>query len=341
MRDTTIEISVQGKWTQVPALEVGGKDVIVRGKWLKVAMVNAEEWLETEVEDPGLCVRMLREQAPRALRADLFTFAQKPPHVNPRYSYPLSFDSVAVVRTTCFKDWWEGLPQESRKNVRRAQKKGVVVTVRELSDDLIKGIVELNNDSPLRQGKRYAHFGKTADQVKKDQSTYLDRSDFICAYHEDELIGFVKLVYRGDVASILQILPKASHNDKRPANAMVAKAVEVCEARGVSYLTYGQFNYGNKGASPLREFKERNGFEERLIPRYHVPLTVKGQVCLAANLHRGALGIVPTRVITFGVALRAKWYNLKKSTSRCSLIVEQPNRTRQVECSNPPAGSNT
>src|SRR5437773_2109408 len=80
-------------------------------------------------------------------------------------------------------------------------------------------------------------------KVKKDQSSFLDRSDFICAHLADELIGFLKLVYRGETASILQLLPKASHNDKRPANALVAKAVERCEARAVSYLTYGMFNY--------------------------------------------------------------------------------------------------
>src|SRR5438046_10077736 len=148
-------------------------------------------------------------------------------------------DSVAAIRLTSFKQWWEKLPQESRKNVRRARKRGVTVIVRQLKDDLIRGLVELNNECAVRQGRRFVHFGKTFDQVRKDQSSFLDRSNFVCAYYGDELIGFVKLVYRGNVASILQLVPKVAHYDKRPANALIASAVELCEAKGISCIAYG------------------------------------------------------------------------------------------------------
>jgi hypothetical protein len=121
----------------------------------------------------------------------------------------------------------------------------------------------------------------------------------------------MKVVYRGQVASILNFIPKASHDDKRPANALIAKAVEVCAAHGVSHVTYGLFNYGNKHDSPLREFKIRNGFGEILVPRFYVPLTSWGALCMKLNLHRGLLGILPHRVITFGIAARAKWHGIK------------------------------
>src|SRR5258708_22987998 len=118
----------------------------------------------------------------------------------------------------------------------------------------------VNNDSSMRQGRPNAHYGKGFDEVKKDHSSFIDRSDFVCAYLGNELIGFLKVVYRGEVASILNLAAKPTHYDKRPANALVANAVELCEAKGVSYLTYGMFNYGNKRESPLQEFKSRNGF---------------------------------------------------------------------------------
>ena len=187
-----------------------------------------------------------------------------------------------------------------------------MINVKSLDDELIKGIVEVNNDSPVRQRIRFTHYGKTFEQVKKDQSSFLDRSDFICAYVGSELIGFMKIIYRGQVASILQILPKSSHYDKRPANALVAKAIELCEAKGVSYLTYGMFNYGNKRDSPLRDFKIRNGFEEILVPKFFVPLTMWGSLCVKMKLHRGLLGILPTRVITAVVRARAMWYDFKQ-----------------------------
>jgi hypothetical protein len=339
VKEHSIEISVKGKWLRVPALRVNGKDIIVRGKWLKTAVIDAEEWLETELEDPERCVTRLHDRQSHGLRADLFTFTQKLPSVLPKHEYFVEWDSVAAADTTSLNAWWENLPQETRKNVRKSQKRGVVVEVRELDDALIAGIMSVNNDSPVRQRIPFAHYGKTFDQVKKDQSSFPGRSDFICAYLGDELIGFLKLIYRGEVASILQLLPKPSQADKRPANALVAKAVELCEAKGVKYLTYGMFNYGNKGDNPLREFKVRNGFSERLVPRFYVPLTMKGALCMRVGLHRGVGGVLPHAVITLAVGARAKWYRLKLWMSRCSSVTERPNRNRQTECSNPPAGS--
>ncbi len=340
MADNSIEISVKGRWVRVPAFDFNGKTVVVTGSWLKVAAVHDEDWLDSALEDPELCIRRLRDYGSHGLRADIFTFSQKVPATLPQYPYSKEWDSVAAIRLTSFKEWWEKLPQESRKNVRRSQKRGVVVRVKEFDDDLIIGIMEVNNDSPVRQGRRFTHYGKTFDQVKKDHSGFLDRSDFICAYLQNELIGFLKIVYRGEVASILQLLPKTNHSDKRPANALITKAVELCEAKGVSWLTYGMFNYGNKRDSPVRQFKIRNGFEEILIPRFYVPLTRWGAFCMKLRLHRGLLGMLPHSVITVGVSARAKWYDLKQLMSRCSSMSEQPNRNRPMERSIPPAGSN-
>jgi len=307
----SIEIAIKGRWLVVPALEINGKDFIVGGKWIRIARVEAEEWLESELEDPEGCIQVLKEQRSADLRADILSFAQKLPEIRPKYEYPVEWESIASVRLTSFQKWWEGLPQETRKNVRRAQKRGVVVQVRSLDDDLIRDLRILNNDSPVRQGKVFTHYGKTIDQVKKDQAAFLDRCDYICAYHEKELIGVVKLIYRGDVASILTFLPKASHHDKRPANAIMAKTVELCAERRIHHLIFGKFNYGNKRHTPLREFKIRNGFEEILAPRYYVPLTVKGAISVRLKLHRGLLGLLPHGVITFLVNARAKLHAFK------------------------------
>jgi hypothetical protein len=305
------EIYVKGRWIKVPVLEVDGKTIAVRGNWLKTAIVRSEEWLETEVENPERCIAALKRQRSNGKLADLFTFTQKLPATLPRYQYPMDWDSVAVIHLVGFKEWWEKLPQATRKNVRRAEKRGVVVTVREFDDDLIRELSELNNDSPIRQGVPNVQYGKPLDQIKKDYSSFLDRSDLICAYFGTELIGFMKVVYRGEVASILNLLPKASHDDKRPANALIAKAVELCAVKGVSYLTYGLFNYGNKHDSPLRDFKVRNGFGEILVPRFYVPLTTWGAFCMKLQLHRGLHGILPHRIIALGIAARAKWNGVR------------------------------
>ncbi len=255
----------------------------------------------------------------------------------PQYPYAMEWESVAAIHVTGFKDWWESLPQETRKNVRRSQKRGVVVQVRKFDDELLRDMHALNNDSPVRQGKVFTHYGKTLEQTARDKVDHLERSDYVCAYFEKELIGVLKLVYRGEIASILTFLPKASHSDKRPANAIISKAVEICEEKGLSYLTYGMFNYGNKRHTPLREFKIRNGFGEVMVPRFYLPLNAKGAVCVKLKLHRGLIGLLPHGVITVLVNVRAKLYNFY--LSRCSSTSERPNRTRQMERSIPPAGS--
>ena len=335
----SLEVSVQGKWVTVPSLNIDGNLLTVRGKWIRVAALHDEEWLETVLTDPELCIGKLKKMGQPC--SDIFTFTQMLPATAPRYDYPLEWVSVAAADVRDFKDWWEKLPQETRKNVRRAERRDVVIRLHEFNDELVRGIADVQNETPVRQGRRYPHYGKTLDQVKKDHSGFVDRSDFICAYSGSEFIGFLKLVYRGHVASILQLNSKMSHYDKRPSNALLAKAVDLCASKGVSYLTYGKFNYGNKSDSSLRNFKVRNGFAEILLPRFYVPLTAWGRFCVRAKLYRGLTGILPSYVITTLVGARARWYSYQETLmSRCSLMPERPNRDRQMERSNPPAGSN-
>jgi hypothetical protein len=309
MTRATIEVSQKGKWSTVPALRVNDKSIVTKGKWIRTACIHAEEWLDTPVENPKLCIKALSEERSEDLRADIFTFCQKLPDTQPLYSYPMEWESVAAIRVKSFNDWWEGLPQKARKNARRSQKRGVSVEVKSLDAKLIEDLVALNNDCPVRQGKAFTHFGKTFEQVQKDQQDFLDRCDYICAYFNEELIGMVKLIYRGDVASILFFLPKASHSDKRPSNALIAKVVARCEEKKIQYLTYGLFNYSRRESS-LREFKMRTGFEEVLVPRYFVPLTLKGRVAVLLKLYRGPVGLLPTSVVKLLMKIRSKFYSL-------------------------------
>lgn len=304
-----MEVSVRGKWVTVPAVGVCGNQLAVMGKWVRVASLHDEEWLESEIANPEVCIRELKQMARPC--ADIFTFIQKLPAVDPKYDYSMERVSLAVAEVGDFKTWWEALPQETRKNVRRAEKRGVVIRVQEFNDDLVRGIAEVQNETPERQGRRYPHYGKTFEQVKRDHSGFVERSDFICAYVGDDFVGFLKLVYRGDIASILQLNSKMSHYDKRPSNALLAKAVELCASKGITHLTYGKFNYGNKNDSSLKNFKIRNGFHETLMPRFYIPLTTWGKFCVRTRLYRGAMDFLPPSVIAGVARARSKWYDLK------------------------------
>jgi hypothetical protein len=315
-RDTQVEVSFRGKWSSAPALAVEDRFVVVNGRWVKIATIHDEQWLTGELQDPGACVELLKRESIGGVKADIFTFAQKLPATTPKYPYPMEWDSVAAVKLPGYEQWWTSLPQVARKNSRRAARRGVVISVKDgLDDRLIRDIAELNNESPMRQGTPFHHYGKSYEQVKKDQSTHLGRCEFICAYLGEELIGFLKIVYCGDFGTLLLLITKPSRQDDRPANALIAKAIERCDQKGLSYMVYGKFRYGNQPRTSLMEFKERNGFSEILVPRYYVPLTIKGAAAMKLRLHRDAVGILPEGAIAIGRRLRSEWYKLKQSTS--------------------------
>jgi hypothetical protein len=302
-----VEISVRGRNITVPGIRVGNRTIIVSPGWLRKAEVKDEAWVDEEVAvDPDACVAALRQAK---VRVDLFTFSQKPPNVVPKYPYAMEWDNVAAIRTSDFTSWWEhSIPQETRKNVRRAARRGVVVRDAELNDEFLRGIVEINNATPVRQGRRFWHYGKSFAEVERDYSTLVDRSAYLGAYHGEELIGFIKIIYMGEIAAILQLLCKPSHYDKRPANALLARAVEICHTRGMTYLLYGQYAYGKKNQSPLVEFKRRNGFERVEVPRYYIPLTFRGRTALALGLHHGWRPLVPAPIMAAALRVRSAWY---------------------------------
>ena len=93
-------------------------------------------------------------------------------------------------------------------------------------------------------------------------------------------------------------------------NALIAKAVEVCQDKGVEYLVYSKFTFGNKKTSQLTEFKRRNGFEQMDFVRYYVPLTLKGKLAVKLKLHRGLLGILPSGLIDFLWRVRSNFIRI-------------------------------
>ena len=161
---------------RVPSLDVDGRTVIIKGKWLRIASVRGDSWMEGEViPDPETFIHSLK-QAPTSI--DLFTFAQKLPDTAPGTWFYTEWKNVAAIRTNGFKEWWENqLPQETRKNVRRAGRRGVVVQSVAFTDDLVRGIKEIYDETPVRQGRRFWHYGKDLQVIKAENSTYLERSE--------------------------------------------------------------------------------------------------------------------------------------------------------------------
>ena len=290
-----IEISAEGGTLRVPSIQVYGRTVVVTGRALKVAAVHDEDWQDGEiVSKPDDFVSCLRQQ--KGLRADLFTFSQKPTDPTPRHSYPYELDSVAAIPIVSHSDWWTNrVSTDLRNDVRKAAKRGLVVRAVPFSDDFVRGIMDIYDETPIRQGRPFWHYKKGFEEVKRANSTYLERSDFVGAFVGDELVGFLKIVYVDQFARLMQIISKDAHRDKRPMNALIAKTVELVAGKGCTHLTYGKYCY-SQGADSVTAFKSRNGFEEILVPKYYIPLTAKGTLALRLGLHHGAKALVPNSI---------------------------------------------
>jgi hypothetical protein len=198
-----------------------------------------------------------------------------------------------------------------KENLRRAEREGVEVCRLPYDDGFVQGIKKLYDETPIRQGKRFWHYGKSFEALKQLTGTYCERAQYVGAYLRGELIGFIKMVYVDNFAKTMHVFSSEKHRRKRPTNALIAKAVEHCAERRLSFLIYGEYNFPGKKANSLTEFKSRNGFEEMKYPRYFIPLTAKGNLALRLRLHRGLRRHVPAPMTDTFLKVRAAYYRRK------------------------------
>src|ERR1035437_6284789 len=265
-------------------MRVCGKEIKVTGRLLRVARLDADKYQFLE-DDPEQVLDGLRNCG---VRVDLFTFMQRLPDTTPKYKYPMEWDNFAALPLTTFEHWWtRQINDKTRNMVRRACKKGAVVREVPFSDELVRGIWEIYNECPIRQGRRFQHYGKDLQTVYREEATYLERSIFIGAFLGEKLIGFVKLVSdeTRTQAGLMNIVSLIDERDKAPTNALVAEAVRACASRGIPYIVYSNFSYGKKKSDGLSDFKEHNAFQRIDVPRYYVPLTRLGSAAFRLGLH--------------------------------------------------------
>jgi hypothetical protein len=294
-------------------MKVLGKNVKIDGNLIRIARMDGDK--DTFPDDVEAFLAALRTSGSRA---DIFTFLQKLPETGPKYQYYSEPDNLAVLRITTYENWWNNqIRSYPRNRARQAGKRGVVMRKVAYGEELIQGICGIYNETPMRQGKKFPHYGMTAEKARQYAGTFLDRSVYVGAFIEDEMIGFIKLTMDESrtQAALVHILSMVQHKDKAPANALIAEAVKVCEEYKVSYLVYEHFTYGNKVGDSLSHFKEVNGFERVDVPRYYVPLTWAGSVALRLGMHRRFVDRIPESFAGKLRDIRKAWYSRRFQTS--------------------------
>ena len=307
---TVTNISVHGRIRQVPSVRLAASEIIVKGRLLKTAEVFDEYWQEADtLPEPAAVLERCRTMRPRP---DLLTFAQRVPHTEPRYDFYRTWDNVAVIPLTTYDEWFaRQITAATRRNIKSAEKKGVTVRVAEYDEAYVRGIMSIYDETPIRQGRRFWHYGKPFDAVQAENGTYAERSTFLAAFLDGQMIGYLKMVWDRDTAAVMQILSRIQHYDKRPNNALLAEAVRQCCLRGTKYLQYESFVYGKKNENSLTEFKRSNGFVRMDVPRYYAPITWKGRLALPLGLHRNQKDRLPAWVTAAWVDARSRWYRFK------------------------------
>jgi hypothetical protein len=244
---------------------------------VRLAQDNQEYEKDAIVTEEYL--KQLRESG-----VDIYTFLERTwccPIDNPPANWSRSDDNVGMLEVTTLDAWFSSVGKKTRNMIRKAEKSGVKVNVVEPSVQLAEGMWKIYNETPIRQGRAFSHYGQSLQSVT-DNMKQAEKSTFIAAYLEGELVGFIQIIYGDQIAVISQILSLQKHWDKSLNNALLAKAVEVCAGNGNRWLMYGRI--GNHPS--LDKFKESNGFVKYPIARYYAPLTGKGRFAIRLGLQK-------------------------------------------------------
>jgi hypothetical protein len=283
-------------------MTINGHRVMVQGKALRIASLE-QEWYE-DIEDPKT---LINELSKTETKPDILTFWQRLPDTEPKYSFRMELDPIAALPIKSYSFWWDKqIDCKTRNMVRKSQKKDVTVRAVSFDDEIVRGMTSIFNETPIRQGRRFLHYGKDFETVKREFSRFLFREEIFGAYVGNELVGFTMLAYASRYAYLGQIISKIARRDLAPNNALLAKAVERCAEKGIPYLAYALWLEDGLGG-----FKRSNGFQRFDLPRYFVPLTPKGKLALKLGFHRGWKGAVPKHLRQPLKNLRKRWYALR------------------------------
>ncbi|UWZ86930.1 hypothetical protein [Occallatibacter riparius] len=287
-------------------IEVEGLEIRITGRRLRTAQLEGDFY--QFLKDPESVIAALRATPDRP---DLFTFMQSLADVTPKYKYPMEWDNMAVISVSTFDHWMNHqISAKPRNQMRLAAKRGVELREVPFSEELVRGIKRIYDETPVRQGRMFPHYKEDFESVYAAEATFLDRAIFLGAYLGEELIGFVKLVADEDwnQVGMMNILSLISQRDKAPNNALVAEAVRTCANRGIPNLVYFRFAQGKRQRGGVIDFKLHCGFRRVDVPRYYVPLTPWGRAALRLGLHHRLRDRLPEGLSEKLKELQKRWH---------------------------------
>ncbi len=264
--------------------------LILTKKIFFVLAKDPEEYQKDIVPTREFCEK-LRER-----EVDVFTFAERSwiaSTPNPSSLWVREEDSVGLLRVTSYEKWLKDIVKKTRHNmVRRAEKFGIrTEIVTEINEKFIQDVWKIYNETPIRQNRAFPHYGISTEALKN--MIHKENCTIIAAFMQDELVGVAQMSHGNNVVILSQLLSLQKHWKTAINNALIAKAVQICEARGIRWLLYGRMETAHPS---LDSFKRHNGFSKFPLTRFYVPLTGKGKIALKLGLHKELKDALPKRI---------------------------------------------
>jgi hypothetical protein len=169
VRTFSKETMASGRPARIECLEIGGQTYSIERGLASVVGVE-DEWYD-DVRDPAATIGALKQM--KSGGPDLFTFWQRMPDVEARYPYHLEWDDLAVRRfpptiAGGLADQVTGPQPDSQGGEGRARRQEAAY-----DDDFIRGMTTIFNESRVRQGRPFWHYGKDFETVKRQFSRFL------------------------------------------------------------------------------------------------------------------------------------------------------------------------
>jgi hypothetical protein len=290
--------------------------LVIRRKAFFTIANDSREYLQSILPTEELVEEL------RGRRVDIFTFLERKwccPIMEPSKTWTGIEDNIAILRLKNYDEWWKSIGKKTRNMIRKAEKVGIHVEVAVADDKLAEGIWRILNETPIRQGRGFPHYGVSLDVAKRNLIPF-PNSTHIGAYFLNELVGFAYLVHGDRLTVISQLLSLQRYRDKAVNNVLMAKAIEFCADNHIEWVMYGRM--GNHPT--LDSFKESNGFKKVLLARYFLPLTSKGKLAIKLKLNRELKDSLPP---SMKKALFPLYNWVSRTRARIRLIsIQKPQR---------------
>lgn len=260
--------------------------LVIRKRLFFTLASDSREYLQSTLPTEEIVKELHRRHV------DIFTFLERRwccPITEPSGTWVRAEDNIAILNLKSYDEWWKNIGKKTRNMIRKAEKAGITTDVAVANDKLAEGIWRIFNETPIRQGRGFPHYGVSREVVKQNLESF-PNSTYIGAYLQSELAGFIHLIHGDRLTIISQLLSLQKHLDKAVNNALMAKAVEFCANNHIEWVMYGRM--GNHPT--LDSFKESNGFKKFLLTRYFLPLTSKGNLATKLKLNRELKDSLPS-----------------------------------------------